>query len=180
MHPDKRMAMTTRSAMGAGSGMPPAAMPLRGPDPALPPTLVFAAGFVFGLLFNAAAPLPLTRSHPAALGIVGWLLAGGGMALFLWALGLFARARTGILLQKPARELVARGPYAWSRNPQYVGFVAIYLGATLVANAWWPLMLLLPVVLTVDAVVIGAEEHHMHAVFGPDYDAYRRRVRRWL
>jgi protein-S-isoprenylcysteine O-methyltransferase Ste14 len=36
------------------------------------------------------------------------------------------------------------------------------------------------VLLVVDRVVITREERHLVEVFGSEYDAYRRRVRRWL
>ena len=51
----------------------------------------------------------------------------------------FARAQTGIMLQSPASQLVIIGPYRWSRNPMYVGFVAMYLGFALLMNSVWPL-----------------------------------------
>lgn len=152
----------------------------RGPDPPLPPTMIYAGGFAFGLLFQAARPLPLARPLPMAATFGGTAAILAGTALFAWALGLFARCKTGIMLQKPAIHLVARGPYRWSRNPQYVSFVVIYLGASLIANTWWPVIFLPLVVAGVQRVVIAAEERHMRATFRAAYDAYCRRVRRWL
>jgi protein-S-isoprenylcysteine O-methyltransferase Ste14 len=110
------------------------------------------------------------------LGIV--LLAFGG-AVFVWGMRTFF-GRTGIMLQRPADTLVTSGPYAWSRNPQYVGFTAIYIGAALITNMAWPL-LLLPLVLTaVVLAVILREEAYLRRRFGDAYVAYCRRVGRWL
>ena len=84
------------------------------------------------------------------------------------------------MFEQPATSLMGRGPYAWSRNPQYVAFAAIYCGAALLMNTLWPFGLLPLVLLAVFVGVIAAEEHYLQATFGPAYEAYCRRVRRWI
>ena len=84
------------------------------------------------------------------------------------------------MLQKPATALMRQGPYAWSRNPQYVAFVWIYVGAALVTNTVWPLLLLAPVLAVVIHTVINREERYLQRTFGPEYDEYCRDVGRWL
>jgi protein-S-isoprenylcysteine O-methyltransferase Ste14 len=76
--------------------------------------------------------------------------------------------------------LMRQGPYGWSRNPQYLAFVAIYVGAALVTNTWWPIALLPAVVLAVSGGVNLAEEQYKRAAFGAEYDENCRRVSRWL
>ena len=95
-------------------------------------------------------------------------------------LATIARVRTGILLQQPASRLVHFGPYQWTRNPQYVGFVAVYFGLAVVANTLWPLALLPIVLALLVTVVIAREERYLHGVFGPITSDYCRRVKRWL
>ena len=84
------------------------------------------------------------------------------------------------MLQKPATALMRQGPYAWSRNPQYLAFVAIYVGAALVTNTVWPLLLLAPVLALVVNTVIRREERYLQRMFGASYVAYCRDVGRWL
>ena len=56
----------------------------------------------------------------------------------------------------------------------------MYIGATFVANAWWP-MFLAPVVLAViQRGVVQREERYLEAKFGREYHRYTDRVRRWL
>jgi protein-S-isoprenylcysteine O-methyltransferase Ste14 len=62
----------------------------------------------------------------------------------------------------------------------YVGCVAAYFGLAVVANSVWPLFLLPIVLLLLIVIVIRREERYMRATFGDQYDAYCRRVRRWL
>jgi protein-S-isoprenylcysteine O-methyltransferase Ste14 len=92
----------------------------------------------------------------------------------------FARARTAIYPNQPARALVTTGPYRFSRNPMYLGLTAAYFGLALVLNWAWPLVLL-PVVLgALSALVIDREERHLASSFGTAYTEYRRHVRRWF
>jgi protein-S-isoprenylcysteine O-methyltransferase Ste14 len=140
----------------------------------------FGAGFVLSWLIHEVEPLHILEAGDDVLVALGWLLVGAGTALFLWALRVFFLARTGIMLQKPATALMREGPYRWSRNPQYVAFVAMYVGAALVTNTVWPLLLLAPVLAVVITAVIRREERYLQRTFGPAYEEYCRDVGRWL
>jgi protein-S-isoprenylcysteine O-methyltransferase Ste14 len=80
----------------------------------------------------------------------------------------------------PPRRLVAIGPYHWVRNPIYLAALLIVPG-----EAW---LFLSPALLRYAAVaaiffhllVIGYEEPRLRARFGAQYEAYRRRVWRWI
>ena len=54
------------------------------------------------------------------------------------------------------------------------------LGIALVANSWWPLLLLPLVLVVVQRGVIEREERYLEARFGQEYRDYKVRVRRWL
>jgi protein-S-isoprenylcysteine O-methyltransferase Ste14 len=47
-------------------------------------------------------------------------------------------------------------------------------------NTWWTVLLLVPTLLVVQQFVIVPEERYLHRRFGAEYEAYTRRVRRWL
>ena len=72
------------------------------------------------------------------------------------------------------------GPYRLSRNPLYVGLLALYLGLALLASTFWGLVLFPTAVLLVLWGAIHPEERFLHERFGAPYDDYTRRVRRWL
>jgi protein-S-isoprenylcysteine O-methyltransferase Ste14 len=109
------------------------------------------------------------------------------LALVLASLSLAAtailrmrRARTPVEPWKPTRSLLTDGAYALSRNPIYVAFLGLQLAyAWGTANAWG--LLLLPLTITLlHWGVITREERYLRARFGDEYEAYTRRVRRWL
>ena len=146
----------------------------------VPPTALFVAGFWLGVWWDGRAPWPVAPDAASALFTAGVLLVTGGLALFIFGLVTFARAHTGIMLQQAATAVVEAGPYRWSRNPQYVAFVAIYIGATLMANSVWPFFLLPVVIGALHALVIAREERYMRRTFPQEYGDYCRRVPRWL
>jgi protein-S-isoprenylcysteine O-methyltransferase Ste14 len=126
--------------------------------------------------------------HPLLLRLepVGWrwTLAVGCLVAALTLVGTavltLRRARTPVEPWKPTRAIVDTGPYALSRNPIYVGFLALQL-----AYAWgrangWGLVLLPLTVGVLQWGVIAREERYLRERFGEPYRAYAARVRRWL
>jgi protein-S-isoprenylcysteine O-methyltransferase Ste14 len=98
----------------------------------------------------------------------------GGLALAAWAT--WAAGETDLAV--PDR-LVARWPYAASRNPMYVGWTLAYLGAAGALASGW-LLLLTPGVLLGTHLAVRREERGLLARFGPTYATYATEVRRYL
>lgn len=156
-------------------------MTVQGPGVLVPPTLLFVAGYAAGVWLHQADPWSLQDSGEHGWRqVAGIVIAAAGAALFWTGLWTFARMRTGIMLQQPATRVVTSGPYRWSRNPQYVAFVALYFGASILANSAWPLVLLPLVIVALHQLVIRREERYMHHTFRDEYRAYCQRVHRWL
>jgi protein-S-isoprenylcysteine O-methyltransferase Ste14 len=154
--------------------------PLTCPPILVRPTPVFICGFVAGVLLQRLAPWSIWRS-PSGLHVwLGVAAIAMGAVGFTWGVQTLRRARTGVMLHKAASQVVQNGPYRWSRNPQYVSYTTICVGATLVANSWWPIVALVPVIAIVHVGVVRPEERYMTSAFGADYAAYCRRVGRWL
>lgn len=101
---------------------------------------------------------------------LGLGLSATGLVIIGWAV----RTIGEMDVEKP-RALVTTGPYAFSRNPMYVGWTALYLGVALVLNTLW-LFVLLPVVVATSHRIVRQEERE----YGDVYRTYRRDVRRYL
>jgi protein-S-isoprenylcysteine O-methyltransferase Ste14 len=76
--------------------------------------------------------------------------------------------------------LLTTGPYAFSRNPMYVGWALIYAGIAFAANSLWLLVLLPFIAGYVHIVDIRKEERFLERKFGETYLAYKSRVRPYL
>ena len=153
----------------------------RGPAVPFPPPLLFVAGFVAGWLLERRWPLGAgPGTDRAAWEVKGATNAAAGLAVMAWGLLTFARHRTAIIPNRPASRLVTGGPYRFTRNPMYVGFVCLYVGGALLTGLWWPLVLLPAVLALLVALVVRREERYLAEAFGAEYAAYRARVRRWL
>jgi protein-S-isoprenylcysteine O-methyltransferase Ste14 len=110
----------------------------------------------------------------------GWSLVLFFVAWNGWALWLFGRHQTGLLPGQPSTTIIEEGPFRHSRNPLYVGLLALYLGLALLLPTVWGLVLFPAAVLLILWGAIQPEERYLRRRFGARYDDYSRRVRRWL
>ncbi len=120
-------------------------------------------GFVF-----AAAYLWFARPAWA------WIVAGA----FLIIAGILVRAAAAGYIRKN-RELTATGPYAYTRNPLYLGSVLIAAGFVIAARNPWIAIAALVMFLAIYVPVIRAEEKYLASAF-PGYAEYAAHVPRLL
>jgi protein-S-isoprenylcysteine O-methyltransferase Ste14 len=85
-----------------------------------------------------------------------------------------------LLPGQATESMIEEGPYGVSRNPLYVGLLALYLALALLVPTVWGLVLFPVAVLLVLWGAILPEERFLRERFGAPYDEYTRRVRRWL
>jgi protein-S-isoprenylcysteine O-methyltransferase Ste14 len=145
-----------------------------------PPPLIYlgflALGWGVGQLIGEPG-LGVDRTLRGTFAIGGLIL---GLAIEAWAAGLFQKAKTAVQPWKPSTALVTTGIYGVTRNPIYLGFAITYLALAVGLDSPLAIVLLIPCLLVVDRFVIQREERYLIARFGADYEAYRRRVRRWI
>ena len=152
--------------------------PEEGPRFRLWPPVAVGAPLLVGLLVSGLVDDPLATS--AVTTAVGWLLVVVFVVWNSWGLVTIARHRTALLPGGATTVVIDSGPFAWSRNPLYLGLLAGSAGVALLAGSLWAL-LLLPLewaLLRWGAVL--PEERYLTAEFGPRYTEYAARVRRWL
>ncbi len=150
----------------------------RRPRTIVPPPLVYALALGVSWWLEQHWSLAF---HAGDFGrALGWICIGLGLAIFALALSAIWRYRTTVNPYKAAVNLVTRGPYAWTRNPIYLGDWFIYCGVTCLLGSAWPVLFSPLVWATMRYAVIAHEEAHLEAKFGDEYRAYRDRVRRWL
>jgi len=88
-----------------------------------------------------------------------------GLALRGWAAGHLEKNRT----------LAESGPYAYLRNPLYVGTLTVAAGFALASRRWELGILFAAVFLLIYLPVVELEEQHLRTLF-PEYKDYAERV----
>ncbi len=151
---------------------------MRSPYPRdLPPVwLLLSLLTQLGLYFVAPGPRWLAPPYTHA----GWGLVGAGTALSGLSALRFTHAGTGVRPFTPATQLVARGAFRWTRNPMYLGLVAITLGVAVVLGTLASAFVPPGFFAVLHLRFVRAEERFLRERFGSAYDDYCARVRRWL
>jgi protein-S-isoprenylcysteine O-methyltransferase Ste14 len=124
--------------------------------------------------------LPITGLLPAPFHWLGLIILLPGIIILLQSGASFLKAKTGLLPFSEATKLVTGGLYRFSRNPMYLGMVLFLLGLALFLGS---LSALIPVAVfawIIDRQFIRNEERFLQDIFGEEYLAYRKRVRRWI
>jgi protein-S-isoprenylcysteine O-methyltransferase Ste14 len=79
----------------------------------------------------------------------------------------------------PPQRLVVDGPYAYTRNPMYLGHLIFMLGLAVTFWSWFALALFAAQAIWFHCRVL-ADEARLRAQFGPQYTEYVARVKRWI
>jgi protein-S-isoprenylcysteine O-methyltransferase Ste14 len=143
----------------------------------LPPAY-FLAAIVLAVAAHFLFPL-------AAVIPDGWRLAGlfpiaAGIALNVVADRQFKIRGTEVKPFKRSSALVTDGVFRWSRNPMYLGMVLIVAGIAWSEGTSSSWIAAVALAILLDRVFIVREEVMLEETFGPVYQQYKKRVRRWL
>ena len=142
---------------------------------------IFGITLLLGLVLHFVPSLNIVFPIPAQLRIVVGvvLVSAGVIAVVLARRGLKSTGQPAAP-GKPTTQIVETGIYRFSRNPLYLGLVAVLPGLGLsVGIAWW-VILTLPMFLMLQHLLIIPEEQYLLGRFSGQYAAYMSRVRRWL
>ena len=150
------------------------------------PVVVRLGGWLFRqrtwLPLPIAAALIVIPAPPASsvrpFWIAGLALIVAGEAIRFWSvhhIGAISRTRSDRL-----GPLVATGPFAFVRNPLYIGNIALWAGFAVIAQLLW----LAPAIILLLAfeyhAIVRWEETLLAARLGEAYREYCRRVHAWL
>lgn len=117
-------------------------------------------GFLCAILFVLfARPQPLTL-------LVGGVISLIGLAIRAWAAGHIRKNET----------LARSGPYAFTRNPLYLGSFILGLGFTIGAGRWVLAIVFVALFLGIYLPVMRVESRTMAEMFGDEYRQYALHV----
>ncbi len=106
-------------------------------------------------------------AHPQ----IKWLICGAGIAL----LGLLVRGYAAGHLRKH-QQLATSGPYAFTRNPLYLGSVLLAAGFSVASHSWISTLLLAAYFAIFYPVVIRREQTELEKFYGEAFVEYAARV----
>jgi len=144
-----------------------------------PPIIALIAAFIMWVLHFA---FPEADIFPSFIRYLAYLLVLAGITIELVTVVRFIRLKTTINPLKPERSklLVTQGLFQYSRNPMYLGMLAVLLGFGLWLGNPISLFPLMGFVWYITEFQIKPEETILLQLFGDEYKAYQLRVRRWL
>ena len=149
------------------------------PNVMIHPPIALGMALVIAFAANWVYPLPFVPPQVPhlELGLMVMLLA---LLLVRWAIQTFRKAKTNILTNQATLAIVSTGPFAYSRNPIYVGALIGLVGFALAANSLWFLVALVVLFFVIQFGVIAREEEYLTRKFGQTYLDYKAKVRPWL
>jgi len=162
-------------------------VPLGAATQALSPSERTRSAQIGGWLFRHRGLLPVPLGVLAAF-------VPGNMTPRAWCSGLAVMALgealrlAGVAVAGPetrrrsrvVAHLVTHGPFAWVRNPLYVGNALAWLGVAIASGVPWLIPLATSTFAVEYGLIVRYEEGVLESLFGEAYLAYKGRTSRWL
>ena len=146
----------------------------------IPPPLV-AASFALAM-WAVARRFPLVDLSFPGRGVVAGLVLLAALTIVAFAIARFVRASTTVdpLHPEAASALVTGGIFRLTRNPMYLGMALVLAAWSLWLGDGGSVLLVAGFVAYISRFQIAPEERALRRGFGEDFDAYTKRVRRWI
>ena len=148
----------------------------------VPPVVVVLVVATLMWLIARLAPELVVDIPRETRRVVSVLFVVGGAFFALAGVWSFRKAQTTVNPTRPdaSSSVVTTGIYRVSRNPMYVGMLLVLIGWAFYLSNWLALLGLPLFVRYMNRFQIIPEERILSSKFGGLYQAYCRKVRRWL
>jgi protein-S-isoprenylcysteine O-methyltransferase Ste14 len=124
--------------------------------------------------------LPIARVVARPYSYAGVVLIVLGMVMAGHSAVSFNRAGTPVVPFEPSKALVTGGFYRITRNPMYLGMVLLLFGVAMLFGTLGAFLPIPVFVLIIQEWFIKGEERFLEEIFGEQYVAFKRHVRRWI
>lgn len=136
------------------------------------------------LALHVGAAWVLSLVSPTVFGAAGRIVGQGlvviGGLVMIAAVMQMAVSRTTVIPRRNPSALVTSGLFSLSRNPIYLADAILLTGAVLWLDAVLALPLVFSFVWLIQTRFIRDEETRLTLAFGPEFDLWAARTRRWL
>ena len=144
----------------------------------IPPTILTLLFLIFNYILNFDSlkiDIPNRYFFTTLLLILGFYI-------IIRSSRLFAQAKTSIDPLRPFKStsLITNDIYKYSRNPMYFGYLLIILSSSVYLGNLVSIIIIPLFIFTINFLQIIPEEEALKDLFGPIYDEYLSKVRRWI
>ena len=137
--------------------------------------------------YRSYTPIPfmivmIYWAHPTTASLFGgFLLALCGEAMRFWGVSI-AGSETRTTGAVGGSRLIVAGPFAYVRNPLYLGNIMLYCGVGIMANALVPWLLIIAGTYFIFQyrMIVSSEEDYLIKTFGDEYAEYMKNVPRFV
>ena len=113
-----------------------------------------------------------------SLGII--FMIAGGILVSMCVVVFIIRGKGTPAVFDPPKKFVADGPYAYVRNPMYIGGFILLVGFGLYLTSLSILILSIVLIFLFHLFVVFVEEPILERSFGESYNEYKKRINRWI
>lgn len=120
------------------------------------------------------------NANPASL-VIGFLIALVGEIIRFWGVS-WAGSETRTTGSVGASNLIISGPFAYVRNPLYVGNILMYFGLGVMSYALFPYLQIFAIILFAIQyhIIVGEEESFLAKKYGEQYKRFVDNVPRFF
>lgn len=137
--------------------------------------------------YRSYTPLPFLLlmvlfAHPTPVSLIaGLVLVVAGEVLRFWGVSI-AGSETRTTGSVGGTYLITTGPFAYVRNPLYIGNIVMYIGVGIMSMALFPWLQIVALAWFIlqYSLIVSREEEFLTQRFGEEYTAYCAAVRRFL
>jgi protein-S-isoprenylcysteine O-methyltransferase Ste14 len=104
----------------------------------------------------------------------------GGVILMSWGSRIVRKQGIGFTLNEKRSTVVQEGPFRFSRNPMYLEMLIWLFDLAVVLGSLGAFLFPASFFILANFYIVPMEEKQKERMFGEEYLAYKRRVRRWL
>lgn len=145
----------------------------------IPPFALFYFYLIIAKAFNLPTIGGQELFQSKGLSWVGVSACLIALLFFLWTMISFRKSFRIGLVENTAQGLITTGAFAISRNPTYVSFAIMLIGQFLIYPSWILLLYIFAAMFTFHRQVVK-EEKFLTEQYGEEFNAYRKKVRRYL
>ncbi|MEJ2103561.1 MAG: isoprenylcysteine carboxylmethyltransferase family protein [Ignavibacteriaceae bacterium] len=143
----------------------------------LPPTYFYTC-IVISVMLHFL--LPIEKIIKLPYNWIGFLFFFLGGTLNIWTDQLFKKVNTTVKPFEKPSSLILNGPFKISRNPMYLGMALLLIGLGFVLGSITSFIGFILFVAAMEIGFIQQEEKILLGVFGAEFEAYKKKVRRWI